>query len=407
SGPFGSSSPWWTDAQRDPWRDPNAHAAIHVPGQPADPGPPLEPLPEEKPAPAGVPRTRALFLVVLITALLAGGLGGALGYVVAARNGIAGNQTDPGVPPLAKRPPESVAGVVKKAMPSMVTVLIRKGDRGGTGSGFVISADGYIVTNAHVAKGAGSDAQVSVRFHDGQAAQARVVATAPTTDVAVLKVERKDLSPVTFGDSERVAVGDPVIAVGAPLGLQDTVTTGVVSALDRPVSSREDDPSDAFAAIQTDAAINPGNSGGALLDGAGRVIGVNTAIYTLTRGEEEGSGSIGLGFAIPINQARRIATEIIKSGEARETVLGAEVDPQYESVTGGAKLHSVASDGPASKAGLKSGDVVTSLSGRPLAGAIDLVALVRKHAPGTVISLEYQRDGATRKAKVTLTGTTE
>ncbi|MQA24153.1 MAG: PDZ domain-containing protein [Micromonosporaceae bacterium] len=401
------ASPWWTDALNDPWRDPNAQAAVTVPGRPADPGPPLEPLPEERPSGGGTAPMRVVFLVVFITALLAGGLGGALGYVVAARSG-GGVATAPGdVPPLAKRPPKSVAGVVQQVMPSLVTVIIRKGDRGGNGSGFVVSADGYIVTNAHVATGAGDDADITVRFHDGETARAELVAAAPNTDIAVLKVKRDDLAPVTFGDSDGVAVGDPVIAVGAPLGLQDTVTTGVVSALDRAVSGSEDDPADAFAAIQTDAAINPGNSGGALLDGAGRVIGVNTAIATLKRGEDDSGGNIGLGFAIPVNQAKRIATEIIKSGKARETVLGVQVDTGYQDANGGVKLASVDSGGPAGKAGLEKGDVVTRVNKRALYEAIDLVALVRKYAPGTVISLEYRRGGESRKARVTVAGSTE
>ncbi len=374
-----------------------------VPGEPADPGPPLEPVAEPS-APSGNPALRTVFFVAMVTALLAGALGGALGYFAAANN----SATAPGVgaAPLAKRPPDSVAGVVKETMPSLVTVLVRSGSKGGNGSGFVVSDDGYIVTNAHVATGAGADADIRVRFHDGTTAAAKFVASATASDIAVLKVDRDGLKPVTFGDSEQVAVGDPVIAVGAPLGLQDTVTTGVVSALDRPVTEDEENPSDAFAAIQTDAAINPGNSGGALLDGAGRVIGVNTAIYTLKSGAD-GAGSIGLGFAIPINHAKRVASEIIKSGSARETVLGVEVDPGYQNLDGGVKLKSVESGGPADKAGLRAGDIITSLNKRPLHRPIDLVALVRKYAPGDVVSLEYLRGGSKETAKATLSGATE
>ncbi|MGH3647748.1 MAG: S1C family serine protease [Micromonosporaceae bacterium] len=393
------TSPWWTDALHDPWRDPSASAAVTVP-VPVDPGPPLEPVPEEAPR-KDRPALRTMVLIALLSALLAGGLGGALGYVAAARNGIGGQPQDGGVPPLAKRPADSVAGVVKEAMPSLVTVLIRSGDKGGNGSGFVISSDGYVVTNEHVATGAGSDATIRVAFSDGTAAGATVVGSSKESDIAVLKVNRKGLTPVTFGDSDKVAVGDPVIAVGAPLGLQNTVTTGVVSALDRPVSGGKDDPS-VFAAIQTDAPINPGNSGGALLDGAGRVIGVNTAIYTVKSGEQESGGSIGLGFAIPINQARRVASEIVKTGSARNPVIGAELDMSYQSAAGGVRLGKVTGGGPADEAGLKDGDVVSKFQGRVLAEAIDLVALIRKYAPDTVIAVEYLRAGEKHSTRITL-----
>ncbi|MGH3739531.1 MAG: S1C family serine protease [Micromonosporaceae bacterium] len=284
-------------------------------------------------------------------------------------------------------------------MPSLVTVLVRSGSKGGNGSGFVISDDGYVVTNEHVALGAGKDANLRVAFSDGSTATATVVGASKESDIAVLKVSRTGLKPVAFGNSDQVAVGDPVIAVGAPLGLQNTVTQGVVSALDRPVAGGEDDPS-VFAAIQTDAPINPGNSGGALLDGAGLVIGVNTAILTV--GEKGSAGSVGLGFAIPINQARRVASEIVKSGHARNPVIGAEVDNSYQNANGGVRLSKVVSGGPAEQAGLKSGDVLTRFSGRLLAEPIDLVALIRKHAPGTVIAVEYLRGGERQRTRITL-----
>jgi putative serine protease PepD len=398
--PYESSyeSPWWTDALRDPWRDPATPAAIRVPGVPADPGPPLEPPPEQ---PASRPGLRLVFLVSLMTALLAGALGGALGYVVAARNGVGTlvGQGEP--PPLAKRPPESVAGVVRDTMPSLVTILIHNRSQDGNGSGFVISADGYVVTNEHVAMAGGADADLRVVFSDGATARAKLVGASAESDIAVLKVDRTGLVPVTFGDSDKVAVGDPAIAVGAPLGLQNTVTTGVVSAVDRPVAGGQNDPS-VFAAIQTDAPINPGNSGGALLDGGGRVIGVNTAIYTVKPSDDGSGGSIGLGFAIPVNQAKRVAAEIVRTGHARNPVIGAEMDTSYRNLTGGVRLSKVESEGPAAKAGLKAGDVVTKLNGRPLREPIDLVALIRKHAPGSVINVEYLRGAGRHTARITL-----
>ncbi len=400
-GAGASGSPWWTDALHDPWRDPQARAAVTVPAVPADPGPPLEPLPEQPAGPGGRPTLRLVFLVAVITALLAGGLGGALGYVVAARTGGPAATGDGGTPPLAKRPPDSVAGLVKQVMPSLVTVLINRGSKSGNGSGFVISADGYVVTNQHVALGAGADSSLTVVFSDGSSSSAKLVGTSAESDIAVLKVARQGLEPVTFGNSEQVAVGDPVVAVGAPLGLQNTVTTGVVSALDRAVESGEDDPS-VFAAIQTDAPINPGNSGGALLDTGGRVIGVNTAIYTIRSDADGKGGSIGLGFAIPINQAKRVALEIVKTGHARSTVVGADVDEDYLSVKGGVLLDNVESGGPADKAGLKPDDVLMKLGGRPLREPIDLVALTRKYAPGTVVSVVYVRGGKQHTTRITL-----
>jgi putative serine protease PepD len=391
-------SAWWTDALRDPWRDPTTPAAIRVPGVPADPGLPLERPPEQQ---APRPVLRLVFLVSLMTALLAGALGGALGYVAAARNGVGVLPGQGEVPPLAKRPPDSVAGVVQETMPSLVTILIHNRNQDGNGSGFVISNDGYVVTNEHVAMAGGPNADLRVVFSDGSTERAKLVGASAESDIAVLKVDRTGLPPVTFGDSDRVVVGDPVIAVGAPLGLQNTVTTGVVSAVDRPVAGGRNDPS-VFAAIQTDAPINPGNSGGALLDGGGRVIGVNTAIYTVKSSDDGTGGSIGLGFAIPVNQARRVAAEIVRTGHARNPVIGAEMDTGYSNLTGGVRLAKVDSGGPAAKAGLKAGDVVTKLNGRPLREPLDLVALIRKHAPGSVINVEYLRGSGRHAARITL-----
>ncbi|HEX2419780.1 MAG TPA: trypsin-like peptidase domain-containing protein [Micromonosporaceae bacterium] len=391
-------SAWWTDALRDPWRDPAAPAAIRLPGVPADPGPALEPPPEP---PTPRPGLRLVFLVSLMTALLAGSLGGALGYVTAARNGISALPGQGEVPPLAKRPPESVAGVVRETMPSLVTILIHNRSQDGNGSGFVISTDGHVVTNEHVAMAGGPKADLRVVFSDGSTERAKLVGASAESDIAVLKVDRTGLTPVTFGDSDRVVVGDPVIAVGAPLGLRNTVTTGVVSAVDRPVAGGRNDPS-VFAAIQTDAPINPGNSGGALLDGGGRVVGVNTAIYTVKPSDDGTGGSIGLGFAIPINQAKRVAAEIVRTGHARNPVIGAEMDTNYSTLSGGVRLAEVESGGPAAKGGLKAGDVVTKLNGQPLREPIDLVALIRKHAPGAVINMEYLRGSGRHTARITL-----
>jgi putative serine protease PepD len=394
-------SPWWSDAQSDPWRDPAAPATVVV--RPA----PAATEPEPAPDPDAAPR-RGIALVVLISvfsALLAGALGGAIGYAFAVRGGTASGTVLGGsatqAPALAQRPPDSMAGVAKKVMPSVVTIRVAAGAGLSLGSGFVASDDGYVITNDHVvADGLGS---TTVTFDDGQSTTARVVGRDPESDLAVLKVSRAGLTPVEFGNSDAVAVGDPVLAFGSPLALANTVTAGIVSALDRPL--QEGSPGQQvryYAAIQTDAAINHGNSGGPLVDAAGRVIGVNSVIKSLAS-QDEDAGNIGLAFAIPINQAKRIAQEIIDSGAARRTVIGAQVGAASgANGGGGARVASVEPNGPAAAAGLEVGDLITKLDGHPVGEPGDLIALVRKYAPGSVVSVEYRRGGDQQTASVTL-----
>jgi putative serine protease PepD len=218
----------------------------------------------------------------------------------------------------------------------------------------------------------------------------------------VLRVDRSGLLPVQLGDSDQVVVGDPVLAFGSPLALANTVTYGIVSALDRPLEADEPNgPARFYAGIQTDAAINHGNSGGPLVDAAGRVIGINSLIRSAD--DTETGGSIGLGFAIPINQAKRIAQDIIEMGRARRTVIGAQLSASYQNPNGGVEITSVSAGGPAANAGLKAGDVVTRFQGVPLDQASDLIALVRKYPPGASVKVDYQRGGAPRTAQVTLT----
>ncbi len=393
-------SPWWSDALTDPWRDPYAPSAVVVPAAP--PPPAAAPEPVEDP---DAPRRRGmtpLVLVCLLTALLAGGLGGTLGYVFALRGGLGGGTAlgaaDPQeAPGPARRAPESLAGVAQRVLPSVVTVRVG----GAVGSGFVASADGYVITNDHVVEGSGGPATVS--FSDGSTASATIVGHDAESDVAVIKVSRTGLKPVQFGDSDAIAVGDPVLAIGSPLALANTVTAGIVSALDRTIQAGEPGGTVRYyAAIQTDAAVNQGNSGGPLMDGAGRVVGVNSVIRSLSADSEE-AGNIGLAFAIPINQAKRVAQEIIDTGKARRTIFGAEVGNQTtRNPGGGVRLSSVVTGGPAAAAGLKSGDVVTKIDGRVLEEGTDLIALVRKYAPGSVVAVEYRRGTAAEKTSVTL-----
>jgi putative serine protease PepD len=289
--------------------------------------------------------------------------------------------------------------VAERVLPSVVT--IRVVSLGGTseGSGFVVTGEGHIVTNDHVVE-SGSD-NMSVSFSDGTTAKATMVGRDPESDVAVIKVARSGLTPVALGNSDAIAVGDPVLALGSPLGLENTVTFGIVSAIDRTLQSGEPGGTTRYyAAIQTDAAVNQGNSGGPLVNAAGQVIGMNSVIRSLSNTEAD-AGNIGIAFAIPINQAKRLASDIIDHGKARRTVIGAEV-VSGNSTVAGARLRSVEPSGPAAAAGLKAGDVVTKLDHHVLADGTDLIALVRKYAPGTVVPIEYRRGSKTSTVSVTL-----
>jgi putative serine protease PepD len=401
SGQSTAGSPWWSDALTDPWRDPYAPAAVVVPTAPVSEGPPTEPVTDPDAPRRGL---GPILVICLVTALLAGGLGGTLGYVFAVRGGV-GTKTTLGaqpavVPSAANRAPDSLAGVAKKVLPSVVTVRIT----GALGSGIIISADGYVLTNDHVIDG--NDGQISVVFNDGSTASAKLVGRDQESDVAVIKVAKTGLTPITFGNSDQVAVGDPVLAFGSPLALTNTVTEGIVSALDRTIESGETGGTTRYyRAIQTDAAVNQGNSGGPLVDAAGQIVGMNSVIRSLSPTDAT-AGNIGIAFAIPFNQARRLAEDIIKSGKAPRTVIGADVDSSDSTVgsTGGAgaKLQSVQSGGPAAVAGLKAGDVITKLDGHLLEDGIDLIALVRSYAPDTVVPLQYRRGTKSLTASVTL-----
>jgi putative serine protease PepD len=390
-------SPWWSDALADPWRDPHAPAAVVIPAAPA-----VGPAPEVVPDPDAPARRRLgpILAICLVTALLAGALGGTLGYLFAMRGQLpvgtplGSGPTD--APAAAQRAPESLAGVAERVLPSVVTVRVA----GAVGSGFVATADGYVITNDHVVEGASGPASVS--FSDGSTTSATIVGHDAESDIAVIRVSRGGLPPVQFGDSDSIAVGDPVLAFGSPLALANTVTSGIVSALDRTIQAGEPGGQVRYyAAIQTDAAVNQGNSGGPLVDGAGRVIGVNSVIRSVSTSDEE-AGNIGLAFAIPINQAKRVAQDIIDTGKARRTVIGAQVSGAARNPGGGVRLSTVEPGGPAQAAGLKAGDIVVKLDGKVLEEGTDLIALVRKYAPGSVVSVEYRRGTARETTSVTL-----
>ncbi|MGO4446314.1 S1C family serine protease [Mycobacterium sp. 2YAF39] len=320
----------------------------------------------------------------------------------------------PSARPAANVPAGSVEEVAAKVMPSVVKLQIDMGNQSGEGSGIVLTSDGLILTNNHVvAEAAGQpgrgsrDVRATVSFSDGQTVPFEVVGTDPTGDIAVVRAQGvSGLTPIAIGSSADVKVGQDVVAIGSPLGLQGTVTTGIVSALDRPVSAGDGsgDATSVIDAIQTDAAINPGNSGGALVNMNGELIGVNSAIATLGGGQEGSgppNGSIGLGFAIPSDQAKRIADELISNGTATHGSLGVQLS--NDPTAGGATIAKVAQGGPAAAAGLPSGAVVTKVDDRVIDGPEALVAAVRSKAPGDTVTLTYvDGSGAAETTQVTL-----
>ena len=398
TGP-GRAPIWWSDALNDPWRHPDAPAMVVSRAGPAEP--PADPAADlDSRSRRGV---GLLVIVAVLTGLLAGALGGAIGYLAAVKNrspGVTLGSAPRSSAPLVPRAPDSLPAVVARVMPSVVTVHGGGGRAETLGSGFVIAADGYILTNEHVLAEIPDDA-VRITLSDTTSLPARVVGRDPESDLAVLKVDRDNLPVVELGDSDAVAVGDSALAIGAPLALPGTVTFGIVSALDRTIETQDvGGVQRYYAAIQTDAAVNRGNSGGPLFDTAGRVIGVNSVIKSLIEDEQE-AGNIGIAFAIPINQAGRVASEIIDTGRARRTVIGAQLDP-YRGAGGGARLTSVDAGGPAASGGLRTGDVILRLGSHLIEQPHDLIALVRRYDPGTVVTVVYRRGAATATAKVTL-----
>lgn len=306
-----------------------------------------------------------------------------------------------------ERPANSVAGIAKRVLPSVVSIEAKDADGGSTGSGFVISADGYILTNNHViASAVTSNGSITVRMQDGSSYRATVIGRDSSYDLAVLRISNKNLVALQFGDSDKVAVGDAVLAIGSPLGLTGTVTSGIISAKDRAVTAGENPEDNSFInALQTDAAINPGNSGGPLVDSTGAVIGVNSAIATLGSVFNSQTGSIGLGFAIPINQARKTAEQLIKSGKSTYPILGVSVDMNYagSGAQVSTKTDAVLKGGPAEKAGLKPGDVITKLGDRTITSAEELIVAVRSHDVGEKVAVTYTRDGKSITVALVLT----
>ena len=393
------------------------------------------------PAPAAQKRGRGpLIAGVIAVAVVVGGLAGSLGgYLVGSNNsgGPVQNALSEPVPTAtqAAAPAGSVQSVANKVLPTVVEISVQvqsaQGVTGDTGSGIIISSDGQILTNNHVIAGAATagngQSQLQVIFSNGHTVNATVLGRDPTSDIAVIKAQSVSGLPVaSLGTASNLQVGQNVVAIGAPYGLSGTVTSGIVSSLHRPTvagDGGQDSQTTVMDAIQTDAPINPGNSGGALVNMDGQVIGINSAIYSSPSSSGQG-GNVGIGFAIPIDQARRLANDIVSTGHSTQTVLGVTVtdnvegipaaqqgqlDPQQQAqeeeagLTNGAYIASVTSGGPADKGGLKQGAVVVKANGRLITSANGLIAAVHAAAPNDHMTLTLS-DGST--VQVVLSGET-
>jgi putative serine protease PepD len=403
-----ASGPWWKpDARNDPWRDPSAPAGLGAPAvydEDAQPGPVIVDA-------QGRTKLRLrnlsvrLSVLVLLAVLMVGAAGGGVGWFLTRTAGETPllapgtelSEIDAGI----IREPGSVSDIAARVTPAVVSIEVRVGQAGATGSGVVIQAeDGYIVTNNHVVSGADGveGAEIRAVFSDGSGSAARIVGRDPASDIAVLKVEKPGLVPAALGDSGDVVVGDPVVAIGSPLGLAGTVTTGIVSALERPVrlSGEGSDTNAVISAVQTDAPINPGNSGGALVDASGAVIGINTAIASV------GGGSVGLGFAIPMDTVREIAEQLISTGRAVHAALGVNARSVTDGTRDGALVLNVEPGSAAAEAGIREQDVVIEVEGKAVGSSEELVVAVDAYDPGETVTVQIVRNGRSQEVEATL-----
>ncbi|MEV0245237.1 trypsin-like peptidase domain-containing protein [Nocardia sp. NPDC050712] len=391
----------------DPWRDPNAPARL---GAPAVETPAPEALPQSHRLSARevlfgsrvAPKALALLAAVALAIGLVGGLVGRLtaetSQTLTSRK-VALEQGD-----APEQPHGQISQVANAVLPSVVSIRVTVGDNGATGSGVVIDGAGYVVTNNHVISMAAQDksnrAVMQVTFSDGTRVPAQLVGRDQKTDLAVLKVDVKNLTVAEIGKSADVQVGDDVLAVGSPLGLSKTVTSGIVSALHRPVklAGEGSDTNAVIDAVQTDAAINPGNSGGALVDMQGRLIGINTAIRS------ESGGSVGLGFAIPADVVTTVAQTLIRDGQMHHAKIGlsARTKTVANEVMSGAAVADVEPGGPAAKAGIVEGDVIVKIGDREVTGPEELTVAVQQHKIGERVNVQLIRDGRQVDVPVTL-----
>ncbi|EIE97659.1 S1C family serine protease [Saccharomonospora glauca] len=406
----GTADPLWA-SEDDPWRDPGSPAVLGQPALREDdraddeatrPTGPLLSLPEVLFGRRVKPTALALLSVI---ALLIGAAGGVVGWAIAtAGDTLTGELNIAEAEAAKERPAGSVAAIAQKVSPAVVSIEVEVGQSGGVGSGVVIDREGYILTNHHVVSQAvrADEAKLTVVFTDGTRVQGAIVGTDPRTDLAVLKVRVENPVVIQIGDSDSLAPGDRVMAIGSPFGLENTVTEGIVSALNRPVTApgENGDPPVTYDAIQTDAAINPGNSGGALVDSTGALVGINSMIRTA--GSTGEGGSIGLGFAIPVNQAIKISEALVRDGTVKHASLGVNAASVAANTSQGAQVRDVVPNGPAAKAGIAEGDVIVKVGDRRIRNAAELTVAVREHDIGQSVPVQVVRDGRQFTVDVTL-----
>jgi putative serine protease PepD len=400
------------------WAEQTAPQPTQPPyGQPSQQAPPYYGYggyPPQQPKPARAKPSGWVWPLVCALALVVGLVGGAVGSLLIDEwddsqgpGRVSGGLDDVDTASRAPLPGSngSITAVAQKLLPSTVQIVadLQSEEAGATGSGFVLDRQGHVVTNNHVVAESAGGGKIEVITSTGERFDAEVVGRSPVYDLAVLFVE--DLSaarPAALGSSENLQVGEGVVAIGSPLGLSSTVTSGIVSALDRPVTTGGDteDLASYINAVQTDAAINPGNSGGPLVNMRGQVVGVNSAIATTGGGIGGDSGNIGVGFAIPIEQVRVTADQILRTGEARYPVIGATVSSDGSG--SGAMIRSVENGSPADEAGLQEGDMVVALGDRQVNDSPTLIVAIRSHLPGDKVDLTVERDGKERKVSITL-----
>jgi putative serine protease PepD len=343
------------------------------------------------------------FGIAIAMALIAGVIGSIVGRTSATLDSKTNLVTTKSV---IERKPDSIAGIAARVSPSVVSIEVRNGNTGGTGSGFFLDSSGHILTNNHVISAAATNgADITVKLANGKNYGAKLIGRDVSYDLAVIKIAVTDAPALQLGNSDEIQVGDGVIAIGSPLGLTGTVTSGIISAKNRPVTSGGGTSESSFInALQTDAAINPGNSGGPLVDLSGAVIGINSAIATTGSSFGGQSGSIGLGFAIPINQAKKTADQLIKFGSSTYPIMGVSLDTRFAGT--GAKIPntpgSVSPGGPADRAGIAPGDVIVEIDGKSIASADEAIVSVRSHSVGDVVKVKYQRGNITKEVTLKL-----
>jgi putative serine protease PepD len=339
------------------------------------------------------------FILAVVIALIAGGIGATIGRTSSTNVGANLVSTKNTV----ERAPDSIAALAARVIPAVVSISVKGATTSDTGSGFFLDSNGYVLTNNHVVEAAATSGTITVELSNGKKYGAKLMGRDNSYDLAVLKIDVTSAPTLQLGNSDLVQVGDAVIAIGSPLGLSGTVTSGIISSKNRAVTTGNGSGESSFInALQTDAAINPGNSGGPLVDATGAVIGVNSAIATL--GSSRQSGSIGLGFAIPINQAKKTAEQLIKTGSATYPIMGVSVDTRFTGT--GALISSesigVTPGGPADKAGLKIGDIITNFDGVEINNSDELIVAIRSKSVGDKVKVKYIRNKISKEATVTL-----